>query len=365
MDDKTSFRGDSVINGFADTSFYNKPRENYVVGSEFKLQLSQRLSAEGELHSVTGMNIYRRHVSVNEAFQSLFRSSTDTGQVKTGRAYSLKLQAELDSHTRLTLGGEYISDGFYSLGAPYLRNNLTGWELKLERSFFKRQLTLAPKYSRMQTTQAVDALLHTVMHGYGLKVKASFKKFPYLVLDYTSYQQQPGPTAESIPSPNQAASAMDMLNLNGGYAYRMGTTQVQSSVTLSHQRNRYRDPENPLNCSVSNLVFNQTASFSIPLQLSGNVSLMKMDVPQQKEEWVSVGGSLAYVFRGNWQSRIGFTQGQDQQDGKRQNWCVESRVKVWRSAELGARMERNSFEVGDPLRDYQELRGTVSLQVRW
>ena len=95
---------------------------------------------------------------------------------------------------------------------------------------------------------------------------------------------------------------------------------------------------------------------------------MNTDTPQRKEEWVSGGGSLSYVFRGNWQSRIGLTQGQDQQDqqeGKRQNWFAESRVKVWRSAELGARMERNSFEVGDPLRDYQELRGTVSLQVRW
>jgi hypothetical protein len=203
------------------------------------------------------------------------------------------------------------------------------------------------------------------MNVYGLKVKTSFKKLPYLVLDYTSYQQQPGPTTESIPSSNQAASAMDILNLNGGYAYQMGTAQVQSIVTLSHQRNRYRDSENPLNHSVSNLVFNQTASFSIPLQVTGNVSLMNTDTPQRKEEWVSVGGSLAYVFRGNWQSRTGLTQGQDQKEGKRQNWFVESRVNVWRSAELGARMERNSFEVGDLLRDYQELRGTVSLQVRW
>jgi hypothetical protein len=203
------------------------------------------------------------------------------------------------------------------------------------------------------------------MNVYGLKVKASFKKLPYLVLDYTSYRQQPGPTAESISSSNQAASAMDMLNLNGGYAYQMGTTQVESIVTLSHQRNQYRDSENPLNHSVSNLVFNQTASFLIPVQLSGNVSLMKNDVLQRKEEWVSVGGSLAYVFRGNWESRIGLTQGQAQEGGKRQNWFVESRVKVWRSAELIARMERNAFEVGDLLRDYQELRGTVSLQVRW
>jgi hypothetical protein len=366
MDDKTSFRGDSVINGFADTSFYNKPRENYVVSSEFKLQLGRRLSAEGELaHSVTGMNIYRRQVSVNEALRSLFPSAADTGQVKTGRAYSLKLQAELDARTRLTLGGEYISDGFYSLGAPYLRNNLMGWELKLERSFFQRQLTIAPKYGRTQTTQAVGGLLHTVMNGYGLKVKTSFKKLPYLVLDYTNYRQQPGPTDESRPSSHQAPSAMDMLNLNGGYAYQMGTTNVQSIVTLSHQRNRYSDFENPLNHSVSNLVFNQTASFSIPVQLSGNVSLIKMDVSQRKEEWVLIGGSLAYLFRGNWQSRIGFTQGQEQQEGERQNWFVESRVKVWRSAELGVRMERNAFEVGDPLRDYRELRGTVSLQVRW
>jgi len=141
---------------------------------------------------------------------------------------------------------------------------------------------------------------------------------------------------------------MDMLNLNGGYAYRMGTTNVQSIVTLSYQRNRY-SVEIPLNQSVSNPVFNQTASFAIPLQLSGSVSLMKMDTSQRKENWVSAGGSLAYVFRGNWQSRIGFTQGQEQQEGKRQNWFVESRVKVWRSAELGVRMERNSFEVGDVL----------------
>lgn len=365
-DDKRSFQGDSVINGFADTTFYNKPRENYVVGGEFKLRLSQWLSAEGEMaHSVTAMNIYHHQVSSNEALHSLFRSSSDTSQVKTGRAYSIKLQAELDSRTRLTLSSEYISAGFYSLGAPYLRNNLMGYETKLERTFFKRQLTIAPKYGKMQTAQAGENLVNTYMNVYGLKIKTSFKKLPYFVVDYTSYRQQPGETSDRSAPLNQVANVTEMLTLNGGYAYQMGTTNVQSMITASLQSSQYRQAENPLNRSVRNILFNQVASFSIPLQLAGNSSLMRINMPQRNENWLAIGGSLSYVFRGSWQSRVGLTEGQEQKNGKRQNWFVESQVKVWRFAELGVRVERNRFEVGDILRDYQELRGTISLLAHW
>ncbi|MES2732280.1 MAG: hypothetical protein V4714_11040 [Bacteroidota bacterium] len=360
-DDKRSLPMDTLINNFQDTSFYQKPRENYLVGTEFKLQLKEWLSTEGEfVHSITAMNTLNREIHGNEVKSSLFKSTTDTNHIQAGKAYALKLNAQLTTATKITLSSEYINAGFYSLGAPFLRNNLMGMELKLDHSFLKHQITISPKYGRWKNTDADSVKANMPVTSYGLRLKTSFKKLPSLMLDYLSYRTQA----------NNFTNITEAITLNAGHNYTLGNVKNQSTLSISAQSSYFQKGEQLKKHSVRNILLNHVASFDFPVQLSGQASLLKIDTGQKLENWTIIGGSIAYTFRGNWQSSIGFTEGSEPGAGfgntqtirgKKQSRFVESKVAMGRFCTLQMRVESNLFETGEMLRDYKEMRGTFTL----
>jgi hypothetical protein len=355
-DNKNSFRGDTLIAGVMDTSFYDKPRQNAVLAAQLGLKLKSYLALEGELaRSLTAMNTYAEDFSSVPVPALLLRGAADSSLFRSGQAANLKLKGKLGKSTSLTLKAEQIGAGFYSLGAPYLRNDIRGYELKADHTLFKRQVTLSPYYGEWHDNLSGSRRTTTRMDAYGATVKVTPRKMPYLVVHYTRNDM------ESSLETNR----MRGLNLTAGYGYKLGQMQAQTNLSLARQGNHSSNPESALNASISNLTYTQLLTFSFPVSLSGTLSLLDATGIPQSGKWVTYGGTAGYTFRTRWQSSIGFMQGQNQGTGRRQAHYAESRLNLGRYGAIALRVEKNLFRVGDPERDYDELLGSLTLTGRF
>jgi hypothetical protein len=355
-DDRNSFRGDSLIDGFLDTTFYNKPRENYLVGSDFRWQLKKGLSLEGEwAHSVTAMNLQEQRLSTQQVRQSLFRQTDDTSHLQTGQAVALQLQSNLGRSTTISMRGEQIGSGFYSQGAPYLRNDVRGVEWKLNQSFFKRKLTIAPQYGRWMDNVSGKASQTGTMQTYGVKAGLTIPKRPYVVVMYLRNTVQ-NPMVESLTS---------TTNITTGYSYQLSSFQTQSSLVASQQRNSTRQSDSLRQASIQNLTFTQTFNFAVPILLSFTGSYMKANQVPVAGQWFSYGGNVSYTFRGVWQTSVGVLQGNNEAEGLRQNQFAETKVTVKSRVEVALRVERNVFETKEVQYNYRELFGNLTLSSRF
>ena len=355
-DNRHSFRGDTLIAGVMDTSFYDKPRQNAVLAGQLGLKLKSFLVVEGELAgSLTAMNTYATDFSAVHVPALLLRGAADSSLFRSGRAASLKFKSNLGKSTLLTLKGEQIGAGFYSLGAPYLRNDIRGYELKLDHTLFKRQVTLSPYYGKWQDNLSGSRAATTRMDAYGATVKVTFRKMPYVVVHY----------AHNDMRSSLETNRMQGLNLTAGYGYKLGQLQAQTNLSVARQGNRSSNPESALNTSVHNVTYTQLFNFSFPVTLSGTLSLMDATGIPQSGKWVTYGGTAGYTFRTFWQSSLGFMQGQNQGAGRRLGHYAESRLNIGRYGAVALRVEKNRFRVGDPERDYDELLGSLTLTGRF
>jgi|GEM_PF-2450585 len=355
-DNKSAFRGDTLMAGVMDTSFYDKPRQNAVLAAQLGFKLKSYLALEGELaRSLTAMNTYATDFSSVPVPALLLRGAADSSLFRSGRAASLKLKGKLGKSTALTLKAEQIGAGFYSLGAPYLRNDIRGYELKVDHTLFKRQVTLSPYYGEWHDNLSGGRRATTRMDAYGATVKVTPRKMPYLVVHYVRNDMKS----------NLETNGMRGLNLTAGYGYKLGQMQAQINLSLARQGNRSSNPESALNTSVRNLTYTQLLTFSFPVTLSGTLSLLDATGIPQSGKWVTYGGTAGYTFRSTWQTSLGFMQGQNGGQGRRQAHYAESRLNIGRYGAVALRVEKNRFRVGDSGRDYNELLGSLTLTGRF
>lgn len=372
-DNKNSFRGDTLWTGILDTSFYTSPRENLVLGSDFRLQLRKWLALEGEVaHALTAMDTYQYNFSSLPIQSRLFASSLDTNG-HSGGAYNLQLKTNVGKHTHLNLKTEIIDRGFHSLGTPYLRNDISGYEVNMEQYLWKRQLLLSPSFGQWRDNLSGTRLATTYMDSYGLKAKVAFKQKPYLAGSYLSNHMQS----------NRLFHSMNLLHLQTGHHYRLSNLSAQTTLIAFGQKTQSR-LLNGHNHVVKNLQWNQLISFTIPISLMSTLAWMDAHGMEehnrqgqaggedvfsttlhQNGTWLTFGGSFSYTFRGRWENRIGFSEGTSSQEGKKQNRFIESRVQLGKYGDLSVRMEKNVLQTGDAWWDYKELMGIATLTSRF
>lgn len=344
-DNEHSFRGDSLISGLVDTSFYGKPRENYVLGTDFRLQLRKGLALTGEwAHSVTAMNTYENRVLPGRLGAFLLTSSPDTSNVQVGQALAVGLQTRVGRSTTVSLRGERIGAGYYSLGAPYLRNDLMGYEVQVEQQLFKRRLVLSPQYGRWQDNLSGMRAGTGTMETYSLKSRLALPKMPYVVVQYLRNQ---------VLSPS-VTSLVTTANLSTGYHYQLGSLNAQSALVATRQRQTLLRSDSTLHAVVNNLTGTQTLNFSSPFSASMNASYMSATGVAAAGNWLTGGLTLSYKFGGVLQTSAGFLEGNNQQDGNRQNRFAEMRLSLDKWGDLALRGEQNVLRVNDARFNYRE-----------
>ena len=342
-DDKNSFRGDSIVAGLVDTSFYSKPRENYVLGTDFRVQLKKGFVLTGEwAHSVTAMNTYENGVAPGQLGRFLMAQTADTNNVQSGQAFAAELQTTTGRTTTLSLRGERIGAGFYSLGTPYLRNDLTGYEVRLDQQLLGRKLVLSPQYGQWRDNVSGLRLGTGTMETYGLKSRLTLPRLPYVVVQYLQ-NRVVSPTLKSL---------IISANLSAGYRYQIGNFTTQTSLVATSQRQAAVRSDSTIQARVQNVTWTQQVNLSSPLSVSLNAAYLKASGVAAAGKWFTYGATLSYVFKGGVQTSAGFLQGNNQRDGTQQNQFLETRLPLNKWGEVALRCERNELRVEDSRYNY-------------
>lgn len=356
-DNAKTFRGDTLVAGLLDTTFYNKPRKNYVLGGDFKLALHKRVSLTGEwARSSTAMNLYTGDVSLGEAGQQLFTTSAgDTAQHRSGWAYGAELEFTLTKHTTLKLRGESLDKGFYSLGAPFLRNDVNGYECRLDQYLFKRKLRITPQAGRWQTMGADTLPRNHTLQTVGGKANLSLPKLPQLTFSHLT-STLAGRTLNGANRTTQVQAA---------HHYYLHSVSCQSTLSWSDQRNAAQAATWERVAAIRQLTYQQQWQLPSGIGAAANGAVQRVVGTPYQGRWVSYGGTFSYAYRGIWQTSLGVMQGSNQTAGIRQNHFAEARVLMRRRIDIVVRAEKNVFRNGGSEQDYREWLGNVTLSSRF
>ncbi|EAY25762.1 AAA family ATPase [Microscilla marina] len=357
QDDLTTFRGDSVITGIGDTSFFDKPRHNTVWGADAKWRWKQWELEVEFAQSMTTLDLSRENLpaTTTHIAEFLQQPLTDQGNLQVGQAYGLRLHYQLGERTTLHGKLERITPGFFSLGVPYFRNDIEGGEVSIEQKFWKNQLTVTPLYGYWHDNLTGRKEMTSLMQEYGLNVSLTPQKWPFMALDYRKHLIE-----------NNELNNVEILNVHTGYNYTQGSTQMQTTLTALLQETRTQSEEfNLKNISIRNYTLQQVASFSFPLQASAQLNFLDQKGGREEGKWLTVGGSLTYTFWGVWQNSIKGNYGKNQKEGIKYDWGLESSLTFLNYYTLTIGVEQNKLDTLLPLNNYEELRGKIVLSARF
>ena len=179
-DDENSLTPEQTTSGIT-------PKENFLFGSEGKLKfLDGRLVFEGE---IVGSMYTRDKTSpklesgeipgfLDFLLEPKISSSFDY-------MYIVKSMYEnIESQTKIT--GEYksIGPGYTSLGAQNIRNDISGYKIKINQKFLDRKIQLTASMERERNNVGSLNPTTETTNNYSFNIKFNFKNLPYLILDY-------------------------------------------------------------------------------------------------------------------------------------------------------------------------------------
>ena len=372
-DHKGLFGGDTLVIIPGDSTFYDKPRKNYVLSTDFQYSIND-LKVEFELaRSLTSLNTFEEELSFGDWTNHNQEGVSRSDVIQTGWASSLKLSYQWKENTLLSLKGEYIDPFFYSLGVPFLRNDLFGGEFKLEQKFWNKQLSIAPSYGRWKDNNDSEKNTTAWMTTYGLDLSLTPPKWPYLTLNYLY-------TAIDGQERNQVQSYQATL----GHNYSLWGVNFQTTLNASWNESLsflnndlLSDPD----IFTKTISLTQIASFRNSLELTWTTSYVEEEDGQHQAylrrfnqgafsvelkpigllrgQWVNTEVSARYNFLGIWENSLTYLRGIGELGGWRQSLKLTSKVPVFNRLNLIFEFESNIVNASESNLNYNESLGRI------
>jgi len=279
-------------NDTTDTYEVVRPKENYVVGAEFNLDLAKgafRLESE-----VTGCEVTRdRRLPVESwSWMPGWARNTFKPRMSSSADYAFKVRPSLNVlDTRIHGKIEFVGPGYQSLGAPGLRkdNMIVGGGI--ERSFLDNAVSVSAAYTSEHDNllaQAVEDSLGGVVRVLTLKstttrfnnweasLGLAFPNLPYLQLGYYPYTH----SSDSLDSMANVASrkttAGNVISVSTGHSFQAGKVSHSPGVSVSYNDLRGPGPDSVDNTSWD-ASLNYGLGFEFPLSLSASCGYSKSE----------------------------------------------------------------------------------------
>ncbi len=380
QDDKWLLPTDSLLfNPFLDTTFYNKPRRNHVLGLEGNYQITSWLRVRGEVNqAVTALNTQVTDVAIGDLFQPVGNGSGTGSFVQTGMASKMEITAVVNARTTLAGNYERISPYYHSLGVPFLRNDLQGYGVDLQKSYWNDRLQWKGSIGKWQDNLSGNKSVTTRLHRYAFDLNVSPMQSLQIRLGYQLDKVQ------SIIDNTIRVYSGSIL-----YSWKTSTVQMQSTLTGTWTESQHTSleahPVTPLLTPVvKNAVFTQTLSFRHSLQLSATLSYVDEDENkylrrsewirqdpflvqvthwhgQVRGKWLTWEGNLAYTIWGVWQTKLTLANGHGQEQSTKQHLRLESSVPVFKRIRASVTAQYTRLYTPNITSNYQEMTGLFTL----
>jgi hypothetical protein len=369
-DDRNSFRPDTMLTGVNDTLVINTPRSNHVVSADFKADLlNKKISFEGELaSSLTKENSLLSPTSFTDIISNLGKTTlSENNNSQSDYAYRLQANLNLVSHSRLVLKKETIGAGYYSLGVPFLRNNVSMTEVRTEHQLFKNRIIISPSYSVWKEDIKSNEENTSDMNVYTLAVKTSFPKLPIIGI---TLRQNFIYNAVSKQKQNTMAAF-------AAYNYKIHKTSLSTNIVFNAQDNLVSGEYKSNYDLIRTVNLTQVIAFSLPLTIKSTVTYIQRNTKDIKDipsllitgihEGRNIGfnNTVAYTFWGRWQNTAGYGRMVSESEGYKNTGFFESSLNIRRYYAISLRSEYTLCRSNNESLNYEEKLGRIVLSARF
>ncbi len=333
-----------------------KPKENYVVGIDFRLDfLEEGFYIESE---IVGTEVTRDVRMPALSYEDVPSFLTDLFKPRLSSAFDVafNVNSGLNIYDTEIYGSVNMAGpGFESFGNPYLRNDFLGYEAGIKQNFFSKSMFLYGSLANDRDNLLGMKGSTTAFNSFELGVGFNFTNLPYLDFSYTPYSE--------INDSLGLDRSSDMYSVNTGYDINVSDITNYISFFFSFQD--YEDTYDVNNYTAKAYSISDEVSFAMPLSLSFSMDYSESSFPDLKESITTYDLGANYTFFDNWTNGIGFSVSSGSDNVSGNSIYLNSSLYAGRFMNLGLDIERNVYNGEFEYEDYNEWRIMGSISSSW
>jgi hypothetical protein len=352
MDDQNSLTVNQISEGLA-------PQENVILGTDASINMFNNTFAIG---GEVDASAFTRDVTSPELEDiPKIVNSIMTANISTQVDYAYEIFSSLNiigSDTKLRGAYKYVGPGYISMGAPGLRRDVSGFDVKLNQILFNRVVNLSILLAREQNNLIAQNISTSTYHKYAFNIRMNFPNAPYLIIDYRPNYVSNDLKADSTKIENNAHVFSLMTGLNV-----FGDNIISSTnFVISYQSSSSNTTADDI--SLFNFTVSENVTFNFPLSLTGMLGFINYS-PGDKTT-LMLDFSTGYLFYNIWNNTVGINYAAESEVSKRTGIYFTSSVPVWEFGNLFVNLQHNIyredfFVYGD--RDETILRTGISKRI--
>ena len=246
------------------------PQENVVLGTDASLNLFDNAFAIGGEFDAS---MFTRDVNSPEIedLPGIVKSLT-TATISTQVDYAYEIYSNIDiksSDTKIRGAYKFVGPGYISMGAPGVRRDVSGFDVKLNQILFDRVVNLSASFAREQNNLISQNISTSTYYKYAFNLRMNFPNAPYVIIDYRPNFVSNDLKTDSLKVENNAHVFSLMTGYNIAESYFVSSTNFIFSFQSSASNQTTDD--------ISLFTFNvsENLTFNFPLSLTGTVGFTK------------------------------------------------------------------------------------------
>lgn len=347
-----------------DTTYYKKPKSNYVIGSELKLAFFEKkftIEGEGAVSMLTrdtqSLTIDMEDSDVPswaiDHFNPNISSSVDY-------AYNIKTALKLKT-TKITGGLSMVGPGFTTLGNPNLRNDRLTYQGRIDQTFAKKQLSLSVFYRQHSDNLINWKTAKSTVVAYGINVGFRFKKVPYLQVGYM-------PNFMNTDNDSlKLENSVYLITAASGYNYKIGDLRTNTSFNFFYQNSETIMDTVKNTTKNQTYTLNQQLTFKVPLSIAAGVSYSKSEFLAEKRDILMLTANATHsAFKGKWQNSLGVKYSNQNYEQYKLGFFLNSRAQLGKMFDFEIRIEDNIYRENCIVaNNFNEFIATSTLTMKW
>ncbi|MCX6141191.1 MAG: hypothetical protein NTX15_10260 [Candidatus Kapabacteria bacterium] len=360
VDDKTSLT-------VTDTTSALTPQKNMLSTVDFRVELiPSTWTMEGEVGgslTIGDLNAPQFGANTIPDFLLVLVDSNASSYVDWAAKLSTAVNVR-STGTRFTGSVRRIGAGYRALGVPNLRVDVLRFDVKLDQSLMKRQMTIG-LFARQDRDNLIPIKRSTsTLLSIGATLGLNFRGLPYFRISYSPYVQESNASDPLLQYVNRTT----MWNVAGGYAYRLSDLSASTNVTVARQDATTKD--NLYDYAVTSANVSQTVGLVIPLSLTAGLGWIHQEAVQSASTTIiTIDASASYLLSDVLSANGGLSVALDDTYGNRNGFFIGLNAHLGKLADIDLRAERTLFNerltpavLGGT---YQETVGRLTISRSW
>jgi len=314
------------------------PSENVVIGTDASLYLfNNLLKVGGEFAG----SMYTRDVNsaelVSDDIPEFVKSISDVN-MSSQVDYSYEFFSEVDikdTDSKLKAVYKMVGPGYISLGAPGIRRDVSGFDVKLNQILFNRIVSFTVQFARERNNLISQSSSTSTYSKYGFNLKINFKDAPYIIIDYRPNFVSNDLKTDSLIAENSAHVFSLMTGLNVFEDYLTSSTNLVFLIQSSTSNIEIN------NLSLFNITVSENLLFTFPLSISGSLGYIEYSPADYST--IIIDFSAGYIFFNLWRNSIGINYVSEAERNTKSGIYFTSRIAVWEIGDLFISLNQNFY----------------------